>query len=98
MSQEASVTRPRAGALPASDADAYTAQGETPAIDASELRRAAAEWRKGPVAQAEAKIPPRMARFATWSDLDVADLLTPADVPVNYMRDLGFPGEYPFTR
>ena len=25
-------------------------------------------------------------------------MLTPADVPVDYLRDLGLPGEYPFTR
>ena len=25
-------------------------------------------------------------------------VLTPADVPVDYLRDLGMPGQYPFTR
>lgn len=29
---------------------------------------------------------------------DVEVIYTPADVKVDYMRDLGFPGEYPFTR
>ncbi len=43
-------------------------------------------------------MPPRLGRFTTWSDADVADLLTPADAPIDYMADLGFPGEYPFTR
>jgi len=28
----------------------------------------------------------------------VPDVLTPADVPIDYLRDLGMPGEYPFTR
>jgi methylmalonyl-CoA mutase N-terminal domain/subunit len=64
----------------------------------SALRSAAAEWRKGAVAKAESKMPARHARFATWSDMDVPDLLTPGDVPIHYTRDLGFPGEYPFTR
>src|SRR5689334_9228926 len=97
MSQEVSVSFPRA-ANPASDADAYTASGESPAVDVSVLRRAAAEWRRGTVAKAEAKMAPRQPRFSTWSDLEVADLLTPADVPIDYAKDLGFPGEYPFTR
>jgi methylmalonyl-CoA mutase N-terminal domain/subunit len=43
-------------------------------------------------------MPPRSAEFSTWSGLDVPDVLTPADVPIDYLRDLGMPGEYPFTR
>jgi methylmalonyl-CoA mutase N-terminal domain/subunit len=43
-------------------------------------------------------MPPRRPRFSTWSDLDVPDVLTPADVGGDYLRDLGLPGEYPFTR
>src|SRR6266850_1642433 len=31
-------------------------------------------------------------------DLEVPDFLTPADVGTDYLRDLGFPGAYPFTR
>ncbi len=50
------------------------------------------------MAKAEAKIPPRRERFSTWSDLDVPDLLTPLDARTDYLADLGFPGEYPFTR
>src|SRR5687768_8940973 len=80
------------------DADAYTSQGETPAIEAAALREAAGTWRKQTVAKAEARMPSRKERFSTWSDLDVPDLLTPAEVPIDYLKDLGFPGEYPFTR
>lgn len=43
-------------------------------------------------------MPPRQARFETWSGVAVPDVLTPADVAVDYERDLGLPGEYPFTR
>jgi methylmalonyl-CoA mutase N-terminal domain/subunit len=71
--------------------------GESPG-DVEAIRRATHEWRRSAVAKAEAKMPARRARFTTWSDLEVPDLLTPADVPVDYMRDLGLPGEYPFTR
>ncbi len=81
--------------------DVFSAEGEAPALDSdglAELRRGVAEWRKGAVARAEAKMPPRQARFETWSGVPVADVLTPADVPIDYARDLGMPGEYPFTR
>ena len=80
------------------DADAYTSGGEAPAVDAAalQIRQAAADWRAR--AKAQSKMPPRMARFATWSDLDVADVVTPTDAPIDYLNDLGFPGEYPFTR
>jgi methylmalonyl-CoA mutase N-terminal domain/subunit len=98
MSQEVSASFPRPSTPSPSEADAYTALGESPVIDVAVLRRAAAEWRRGTVAKAEAKMAPRAARFSTWSDLDVADLLTPAEVPIDYVKDLGFPGEYPFTR
>jgi methylmalonyl-CoA mutase N-terminal domain/subunit len=72
----------------------YTSEGESPA-DADVIRRAALDWRAKLSAKAG---PARKARFSTWSDLDVPDVLTPADVPADYLRDLGMPGDYPFTR
>jgi len=44
------------------------------------------------------RFPERRTRFATSSDIEVERLYTPAEVQVDYARDLGFPGEYPFTR
>jgi methylmalonyl-CoA mutase, N-terminal domain len=35
---------------------------------------------------------------STISGVDVEPLYTPDDVDLDYTRDLGFPGEYPFTR
>jgi methylmalonyl-CoA mutase N-terminal domain/subunit len=78
-------------------AQEYAHDGESPG-DLEAMRAAVEAWRAKTVAQAEGKMPPRKARFSTWSDLDVPDVLTPADVPVDYLRDLGLPGEYPFTR
>jgi methylmalonyl-CoA mutase N-terminal domain/subunit len=72
-------------------------QGEVPG-DLLALRAATLAWRNGTLAKSSAKLPPRKPRFTTWSDSDVADVLTPADAPIDYARDLGFPGEYPFTR
>ncbi len=51
--------------------------------------------------ETEAKTPPRPEKFTTWSDMDVPLLSTPLDLErdgFDYMRDLGFPGEFPFTR
>jgi methylmalonyl-CoA mutase N-terminal domain/subunit len=76
----------------------YSADGESPG-DLEAIRRATAAWRARAVTAAEARVPPRKARFSTWSDAEVPDVLTPADVAeVDYLRDLGLPGEYPFTR
>ncbi|MFO0660109.1 MAG: methylmalonyl-CoA mutase family protein [Polyangiaceae bacterium] len=80
---------------------AYTAdgQGDSPG-DASlaALREAVRTWRAGPLASTTTKMPPRKSSFSTWSGMDVPDLVTPGEKPVDYMRDLGLPGEYPFTR
>ncbi len=75
----------------------YTADGESPG-DLGAIRTAAQAWRDGSLKRSLAKVPARMDRFATWSDLDVQDLRTPADAPIDYLKDLGLPGEYPFTR
>ncbi len=41
----------------------------------------------------------RLPRFATLSDVEVKGLYSPEDVGgMDYVRDLGFPGSYPFTR
>jgi methylmalonyl-CoA mutase N-terminal domain/subunit len=82
------------------DSDAspdYASDGESPA-DLDTIRAAAAAWRAGPLARSVAKVPPRLPRFSTWSDVDVPDVLTPADVALDYLRDLGMPGQFPFAR
>ncbi|MFM2105087.1 MAG: Methylmalonyl-CoA mutase, N-terminal domain/subunit [Chloroflexota bacterium] len=56
-------------------------------------------WRSGPRAKAVAAAPERKAAFETTSGIEVADLYTPADVAgLDEERDLGRPGEFPFTR
>ena len=45
------------------------------------------------------KRPERRPEFTTISGLPMEKILTPADIEqVDYLNDLGFPGEYPFTR
>jgi len=43
--------------------------------------------------------PERRERFSTVSDKEVKRIYTPTDIrDQDFIRDLGFPGEYPFTR
>ncbi len=87
--------------LPAPPPTHTTASGETlgPAPEGlAPLRRQVADWRRGPVAKAQARVPQRQPRLTTWSGLTVPDLVTPADGPVDYSGALGLPGQYPFTR
>ena len=60
----------------------------------SELERARARWE-------EERLKPaleRVSRPPMPSDLDQARLYTPPNNDGDYLADLGFPGEYPFTR
>jgi methylmalonyl-CoA mutase N-terminal domain/subunit len=64
----------------------------------SSLEDKVREFREESVPKSHAKVPPRQEAFRTWSGLEVPDVLTPLDVDVDYERDLGLPGEYPYTR
>jgi methylmalonyl-CoA mutase, N-terminal domain len=52
------------------------------------------EWRRGLYEQK----PERDALFTTISGLENEPLYTPDNVEVDYERDLGYPGVYPYTR
>jgi methylmalonyl-CoA mutase N-terminal domain/subunit len=56
-------------------------------------------WRATTRARAVAASPERSEAFVTTSEIPVADVYTPGDRPgFDADRDLGLPGEYPFTR
>ncbi len=77
----------------------FSSGGESPgdaALDA--IRASVTAWRAGPLAASEARVPARSRVFETWSGMEMPDVLTPADVQPDYARDLGLPGEFPFTR
>jgi methylmalonyl-CoA mutase N-terminal domain/subunit len=79
----------------------FTNGGESLGLDAdgvAALREALSAWRAGPVAEAERRVPPREAKFTTWSGMEVPDLVTPVEQAPRYREELGLPGEYPFTR
>ena len=44
------------------------------------------------------RFPERRPEFHTSSGIPLPPLLTPTDLDPDYMDQLGFPGEYPFTR
>ncbi|GBD24257.1 Methylmalonyl-CoA mutase [bacterium HR29] len=62
------------------------------------LSRKLHAWEEGTLAKTLQRQPERNVEFAT-SSMPVQRLYTPLDVAdLDYERDLGFPGEYPFTR
>jgi len=56
------------------------------------------KWREEVVEPLLERSPERRARFATASGIEMDRVLAPYDDPVDYLTDLGFPGQYPFTR
>lgn len=57
------------------------------------------DWDKNKVGKAISKFPERKGKFTTSSDLEVRRLYTPLDLEdMDYEEDLGFPGQYPYTR
>jgi methylmalonyl-CoA mutase N-terminal domain/subunit len=63
--------------------------------ESKKLSREREAWQ----AKAEPTRPETHAKFETVSGLPVNILYTPEDVAqLDYLRDLGFPGEYPYTR
>ncbi len=64
-----------------------------------EIKAARDQWEETTLHQTLSKIPERADEFITTSSEPIERLYTPMDVAnLDYMRDLGFPGEYPFTR
>jgi methylmalonyl-CoA mutase N-terminal domain/subunit len=64
-----------------------------------QLRRALQDWEQDDLQSALSAMPERQASFITTSSEPVERLYTPLDLPdFDYLTDLGFPGEYPYTR
>ncbi len=62
--------------------------------ESEEIRKGRQQW-----LELRSKMKDREERFETVSGMPVNDLYTPLDIEgFDYMRDLGFPGLYPFTR
>jgi methylmalonyl-CoA mutase N-terminal domain/subunit len=67
--------------------------------ECEELARERKRWEETTLHRMLARHPERRDRFLTTSSEPVERLYTPLDVDtLDYQADLGFPGEYPFTR
>jgi len=63
--------------------------------DLERIARKREEWESTVLA----KMPPRQSKFTTISGIPVKDIYTPEDIAdLDYLKDLGLSGEYPFTR
>ncbi|MHA2378970.1 MAG: acyl-CoA mutase large subunit family protein [Candidatus Thorarchaeota archaeon] len=63
------------------------------------LPHAFKRWKETVVKKVIDRFPERKEQFETISGIPVKRLYTPAETEsVEYMKDIGFPGEYPFTR
>src|SRR5258708_35717024 len=78
------------------------ATGATPLFNQQAVARIAREeqrWEATEVERAVQRLPERHPEATTQSGMPVKRLYTPADTAsLDYERDLGFPGLYPYTR
>jgi len=78
------------------DGEAKPVRAEQSAGGAETSRR---QWESGTLHDALSRSPERREHFVTTSGDPVERLYTPDDLPgFDYERDLGYPGQYPFTR
>ncbi len=65
----------------------------------AEIAQRAEQWQETTLQQTQARFPEQRKQFVTTSSEPVRRLYTPLDVAdLDYDADLGFPGEYPYTR
>lgn len=64
-----------------------------------QLRQARETWEQETLAHSLSALPERQEQFITTSSEPIQRLYTPLDVQaLDYLADLGLPGEYPYTR
>lgn len=64
-----------------------------------EIKRERERWEKTTLPKWLKQCPECKSKFKNHSGITIKRLYTPEDIQdLDYMRDLGFPGEYPFTR
>ena len=55
-------------------------------------------WRESKLDKSLSKFPERKDKFEFDTGEEVKRIYTPLDVNIDYENDLGYPGQYPFTR
>ena len=67
--------------------------------DSKGIKEERKRWEETTLKKAVQRFPERKEKFTTISGFEIRNLYTPEDIAdIDYLRDLGFPGEYPFTR
>jgi methylmalonyl-CoA mutase N-terminal domain/subunit len=67
--------------------------------DLEGIRQSREKWESGTLDESLARLPERLQHFITTSSEPIERLYTPLDIAgLDFESDLGFPGEYPFTR
>ncbi|MBX5326703.1 MAG: acyl-CoA mutase large subunit family protein [Candidatus Bathyarchaeia archaeon] len=65
----------------------------------AEIKSRKEKWEKETLTKSLASLPENKKEFKTTSNIPIHRLYTPLDLEdFDYIRDLGFPGEYPYTR
>jgi methylmalonyl-CoA mutase N-terminal domain/subunit len=67
-------------------------------VSSDQIKPLKKEWEATELQETLGRFPERRNAFKTESSIPVECIYTPADVETDYIRDLGFPGQYPFTR
>ncbi len=71
----------------------------TDGIDLLKNTQAREAWEKECLHPSLKENPERLSRFSTVSDRMISPLYTPEDISgLGYSKEIGFPGQYPFTR
>ena len=61
-------------------------------------KRSRKDWEQDILKPSLEKFPERKEEFKTSSGIPLSQVYSPEDVDIDYLADIGFPGEYPFTR
>jgi len=64
-----------------------------------QIQKKRADWEKQKYSKAISENPERKPKFKNLSDIEIKNLYTPEDIAdLEYLKDVGFPGEEPFLR
>jgi methylmalonyl-CoA mutase N-terminal domain/subunit len=66
--------------------------------ESAAIKQAKEKWENERVAKDIQKVPETHKEFTNASGIPIQRVYTPADSSIDYLNDLGFPGEYPYTR
>ncbi len=67
--------------------------------DFEKIKEEKERWESTTVKKVTDRFPERKKEFRSYSGIPIERLYTPADIEdMDYLEDLGFPGEYPYTR